>query len=191
MLGTLSAWGLWLCFIIGSLAGLMAIGIAAGVGQEIIKLDAKTAAGLVAFFALFNGGGRPVFGYLTDAVGPGIAAAVSAFLVLLASVLMVLFAGEGTLILFMFCFACLWAGLASWLAIAPTGTATFFGIKNSAANYGIIFSAYGIGAIAAGLIAGQAKDVFGSYIYAFYVTGALAALGIIIALTLVRPPKKG
>ncbi len=191
MLGTLSAWGLWLCFIIGSLAGLMAIGIASGVGQEIIKVDAKTAAGLVAFFALFNGGGRPVFGFLTDAVGPGKAAALSAFLVLLASVLMVLFAGEGTLILFMFCFACLWAALGSWLAIAPTATATFFGIKNSAANYGVIFSAYGIGAIAAGLIAGQAKDVFGSYIYAFYVTGGLAALGIIIALTLVRPPKKG
>ena len=190
MLGTLSAWGLWLCFIIGSLAGLMAIGIAAGVGQEIIKVDAKTAASLVAFFALFNGGGRPVFGFLTDAVGPGKAAALSAFLVLLASVLMVLFAGEGTLILFMFCFACLWAALGSWLAIAPTGTATFFGIKNSAANYGVIFSAYGIGAIAAGLIAGQAKDVFGSYIYAFYVTGGLAALGIIIALTLVRSPKR-
>ncbi len=191
MLGTLSAWGLWLCFIIGSLAGLMAIGIASGVGQEIIKLDAATMASLVAFFALFNGGGRPVFGFLTDAMGPGKAAALSAFLVLLASVLMVLFAGEGTLYLFMFCFACLWAALGSWLAIAPTGTATFFGIKNSAANYGVIFSAYGIGAIAAGLIAGQAKDVFGSYIYAFYVTGGLAALGIIIALTLVRSPQKG
>ena len=103
---------------------------------------------------------------------------------------MVLFAGEGTLVLFMFCFACLWAALGSWLAIAPTATATFFGIKNSAANYGVIFSAYGIGAIAAGLIAGQAKDVFGSYIYAFYVTGGLALLGIIIALTIVKPPKK-
>ena len=62
MVRTLSAWGLWLCFIIGSLAGLMAIGISSGVGQEIIKVDAKTAAGLVAFFAMFNGGGRPVFG---------------------------------------------------------------------------------------------------------------------------------
>jgi MFS transporter, OFA family, oxalate/formate antiporter len=190
MLGTLSAWGLWLCFIIGSLSGLMAIGISSGVGQEIIKVDAKTAASLVAFFAMFNGGGRPVFGFLTDAFGPSIAAAVSCALVLLASVLMVLFAGEGTLVLFMFCFACLWAALGSWLAIAPTATATFFGIKNSAANYGVIFSAYGIGAIAAGLIAGQAKDVFGSYIYAFYVTGGLALLGIIVALTLVKHPKK-
>jgi MFS family permease len=190
MVGTLSAWGLWLCFIIGSVAGLMAIGISSGVGQEIIKVDAQTAASLVAFFAMFNGGGRPVFGFLTDAIGPGKAAALSCALVLLASVLMVLFAGEGTLVLFMFCFGCLWAALGSWLAIAPTATATFFGIRNSAANYGVIFSAYGIGAIAAGLIAGQAKDVFGSYIYAFYVTGGLALLGIIVALTLVKHPKK-
>ena len=189
MVGTLSAWGLWLCFIIGSVAGLMAIGISSGVGQEIIKVDAATAASLVAFFAMFNGGGRPVFGFLTDAMGPGRAAALSGALVLLASALMVLFAGEGTLVLFMFCFACLWAALGSWLAIAPTATATFFGIKNSAANYGVIFSAYGIGAIAAGLIAGQAKDVFGSYIYAFYVTGGLALVGIVIALTLMKPPK--
>ena len=187
---TSSAWALWLCFLIGSLAGLMAIGIASGVGQEIIKVDAKMAAGLVSFFAIFNGGGRPVFGFLTDAVGPSRAAALSLALTLLASALMVLFAGQGTLVLFMFCFACLWAGLGSWLAIAPTATATFFGIKNSADNYGVIFSAYGIGAIAAGLIAGQAKDVFGSYIYAFYVTGGLALIGIIIALTLVKPPKK-
>jgi len=32
--------------------------------------------------------------------------------------------------------------------------------------------------------------VFGSYIYAFYVTGGLALLGIIVALTLVKSPKK-
>ncbi len=190
MLKTSSSWGLWLCFIIGSLSGLMAIGISSPVGQEIIKVDAATAATLVSFFAIFNGGGRPVFGWLTDAIGPGNAAAVSAVLVLSASLLMIFFAGEGHLILYAWCFACFWAALGSWLAIAPTATATFFGIKNSANNYGVIFSAYGIGAIAAGLIAGQARDVFGSYIYAFYVTAGLAALGIIIALTLMKPPKK-
>ena len=190
MMKTSSGWALWLCYFIGTLSGLMAIGISSPVGQEIIKVDAATAAGLVAFFALFNGGGRPVFGWLTDAIGPGRAAALCSALVLLASVLMVLFAREGTLVLFMFCFACLWAALGAWLAIAPTATATFFGIQKSAANYGVIFSAYGIGALAGGLIAGQAKDVFGSYIYAFYVTGGLALVGIILALTLMKPPKK-
>jgi len=186
---TSSGWGLWLCFIIGSLSGLMAIGISSPVGQEIIKVDAVTAATLVSFFAIFNGGGRPVFGWLTDAIGPGKAAALSFVLVLSASLLMILFAGEGRLILYAWCFACFWAALGSWLAIAPVSTAAFFGIKNSALNYGVIFSAYGIGAIAGGLIAGQARDVYGSYMNAFYVTAVLAALGIIIALTLMKPPK--
>lgn len=188
MLQTSSYLGLWLCFIIGSLSGLMAIGISSSVGQEIIKLSAATAAGLVSFFALFNGGGRPIFGWLTDAIGPSRAAALSLALTLLASVGM-LFAGQGSVLLYAACFAAFWMGLGSWLAIAPTATATFFGPKNYAANYGVIFSAYGLGAIAAGFIAGKAKDLFGSYHEAFYVTGGLAALGLVIALTLVKPPK--
>lgn len=188
MLKTSSCLGLWLCYVIGALSGLMAIGISSSVGQEIIKLDAATAAGLVSFFALFNGGGRPIFGWLTDAIGPSKAGALSLLLVLLASVGM-LQAGEGSVLLYAVCFCAFWMGLGSWLAIAPTSTATFFGAKNYAANYGVVFSAYGIGAIAGGLIAGNAKDVFGSYVYAFWVTGGLAILGIIIALTLMKKPK--
>jgi MFS transporter, OFA family, oxalate/formate antiporter len=188
MLQTSSCLGLWLCFIIGSLSGLMAIGISSDVGKEIIKLNPATAAGLVSFFALFNGGGRPLFGWLTDAIGPSKAAALSFLLTVLASGGMLL-AGQGSLLLYAACFAAFWMGLGSWLAIAPTVTANFFGLKNNAANYGVIFSAYGIGAIVGGEIAGHAKDVFGSYVYAFWVTGGLATLGIIIALTLMKKPE--
>jgi MFS transporter, OFA family, oxalate/formate antiporter len=188
MLQTSTCLGLWLCFIIGSLSGLMAIGISSNVGQEIIKLDAATAASLVSLFALFNGGGRPLFGWLTDAFGPSKVAALSFLLVLLASGGMLL-AGQGSVLLFVGCFAVFWMELGAWLAIAPTATATFFGAKNYAANYGVVFSAFGIGAIAGGLIAGYAKDVFGSYVHAFWVTGGLAALGVLIALTLMKQPK--
>ena len=143
---------------------------------------------MVSFFALFNGGGRPLFGWLTDALGPGKAAALSLLLTALASGGMLL-AGQGSFILYVACFSAFWMGLGSWLAIAPMATATFFGAKNYAANYGVVFSAYGIGAIVGGLIAGNAKDVFGSYVYAFYVTGGLATLGILIALTLMKKPE--
>ncbi|MBN2158907.1 MAG: hypothetical protein JW807_05890 [Spirochaetes bacterium] len=51
--------------------------------------------------------------------------------------------------------------------------------------------AYGLGAILANIISGQAKDVFGSYLFAFYPTAALSATGIILALVLIRPPKGG
>ena len=186
MLKTSSCLGLWLCLIIGSLSGLMAIGISSNGGQEIIKLNAASASGLVSLFALFNCGGRPLFGWLTDAIGPSKAAALSFLLMLLASGGMLL-AVPGSL-LYTACFAAFWMGSGSWLVIAPTTTATFFGAKYHAANYGIIFSAYGIGAILATLSAGFARDIFGSYIR-FHVSGSLATVGIIIALTLMKEPK--
>lgn len=189
MVKNASGLGLWLCFIIGSVAGLMAIGIASNVGQEIIKLDAATSTTLVSLFALFNGGGRPLFGWLTDKLRPAKAAALSLALVVIASAGMLLYAGEGTVGVYVVCFSAFWLGLGSWLAIAPTATLTFFGPKNYAPNYGWMFSAYGIGAIVAGLVAGNAKDVFGSYMYAFWITGALALLGIVLALTMMKSPQ--
>jgi len=100
-----------------------------------------------------------------------------------------LLAGEGSVPLYAACFAAFWMGLGSWLAIAPTATAAYFGAKNYATNYGIIFSAYGIGAIAASLSAGIVRDFFGSYIRVFHVSGSLATVGVIIALTLMKKPK--
>lgn len=190
MIRTKAGIGLWLCFIIGSFAGLMAIGIASNVGQEIIKLDAKTSTALVSLFAIFNGGGRPIFGWLTDKLRPAKAAALSFLLVVLASAAMLLLAEEGTVGVYVVSFCAFWMGLGSWLAIAPTSTLTFFGPKNYAPNYGWMFSAYGIGAIIAGLVAGNAKDVFGSYMYAFWVSGGLAAIGIVLALTMMKKPEE-
>jgi len=189
LLGTSTFYGLWFCFFVGSLSGLMAIGIASPVGQEIIKLDAATAATLVSVFALFNGGGRPIFGWLTDALTPKYSAALTCGIILLASLAMYKFAGEGNVLLYTVCFCGFWMCLGGWLAIAPTSTATFFGLKNYAFNYSIVFPAYSAGAIIGGLVSGFAKDVYGSYINAFLVTAVLGAIGLIVALTLVKPVK--
>ena len=189
MLKTSSCLGLWLCFIIGSLSGLMAIGISKPVGLDIIQLTSAQATALVPFFALFNGGGRPLFGWLSDAIGHGKAAALSLLMIALASGVMVLFAGKGTVVLYTACFAAFWMGLGSWLAIAPTAVATYFGPKNYPTNYGIVFSSYGIGAILGPLAAGWVKDHFGSYLNVFHVSGSFATVGIIIALTLMKKPK--
>lgn len=181
-------YGLWFCFIIGTIAGLMAIGIASPVGQEIIKLDSATAAVLVSVFAIFNGGGRPLFGWLTDKLRPQTATILTFVLSGLASVGM-LFAGPGSVALYVVCFSAFWLTLGGWLAIAPTATSTFFGPKFYSGNYGIVFTGYGIGAIIGNLISGQVRDIFGTYTYAFYPTAALAVIGIIIAILFVKSPK--
>lgn len=188
MAKTSAFYGLWLCFLIGTIGGLMAIGTASPVGQEIIKLDSQTAAVLVSVFAIFNGVGRPIFGWLTDKLSPRNTAALSFVLIGLASLGM-LFAREGSVLLYIFCFAAFWLSLGGWLAVAPTATATFFGSKDYAGNYGVVFTAYGVGAIAGSLISGQARDMFGSYTYAFYPIAGLAVIGFVLALALLRTPK--
>lgn len=189
MTKTSAFYGLFLCYVIGCLAGLMAIGISSPVGQEIIKITPATAATLVGVFAIFNGVGRPLFGVLTDKLSPKGAAIISYIIILLCSLGM-LAAGEGSLGLYVACFIGFWLCLGGWLAIAPTATNIFFGVKNYAKNYGLVFLAYGLGAILGGIISGQAKDTFGSYSYAFYPTAILAVVGIVIAVFFLKQPKK-
>jgi len=167
----------------------MAIGISASVGGEVIGLDKGTAAMLVSVFAIFNGIGRPIFGALTDKLTPRNAAIISFVLILFASILM-LIAGKGSVGLYTIAFCCFWLCLGGWLAIGPDSTASFFGLEGYAQKYGVVFSAYGLGAIIGGIISGSAKDVFGGYKVAFYPTAAMAILGIIVAIILLKPPKK-
>ncbi|HOP31182.1 MAG TPA: OFA family MFS transporter [Spirochaetota bacterium] len=189
MTKTSSFWGLFLCYIFGCLAGLMAIGISSPVAQEIVKIDAATAATLTGVFAIFNGVGRPIFGTLTDKLSPKKAAVIN-FVIILAASLGMLSAGEGSVTLYVICFVGFWLCLGGWLAIAPTATGTFFGMVNYAKNYGLVYFAYGIGAILGGIISGQAKDTFGSYTFAFYPTAALAVLGVILAVLFLKAPEQ-
>ncbi len=189
MLSTASFYGLWLCYTIGTTAGLMAIGISATVGREVIGLDIGTAAFLVSIFAIFNGIGRPIFGALSDKITPRGAAILSFVIIAIASFMM-LSAGQGSTTLYAIAFCGFWLCLGGWLAIGPAATASFFGLEGYAQKYGVVFSAYGLGAIIGGIISGKAKDAFGSYIAAFWPTLILAIVGIVIAIFLLRPPKK-
>jgi MFS family permease len=167
----------------------MAIGISKPVGTEVIKLDKALATTLVSIFAIFNAVGRPIFGTLTDKITPRGAAILNLLVILVVSVMM-LMAKEGSTTLYTVAFMGFWLCLGGWLAIAPTATVTFFGIKNYAGNYGVVFFAYGLGAIFGGLISGKAMDLFGSFTFAFIPTAVLAVIGIILAVMLIKPPKQ-
>lgn len=189
MLKTTTFWGLWLCFVIGTLSGLMAIGISSPVGQEIIKLSPDAAAISVSIFAIFNGIGRPLFGFLTDKITPR-NAAMPNFVIILFSSLGMLFAKEGRVVLFMITFSCLWLSLGGWLSIVPTATAQFFGTLHYSKNYGFLFTAYGVGAILGNLISGSIRDILGSYVFNFYITSILSIIGILIAFFSLKDRKK-
>jgi MFS transporter, OFA family, oxalate/formate antiporter len=189
LLKSSSFYGLWICYAIGTLAGLMAIGIASNVATDIVKLDKNNATAAVSVFAIFNGVGRPIFGWLTDRLKPKMTAIISYVMILIASIIMQN-TGENQSFNYFFAFGLFWLSLGGWLAIAPTATLSLFSPANYAKNYGIVFTAYGVGAIAGTLIAGSAKDIFGSYRFAFYPTAILAIVGIVVATFALAPAAK-
>ncbi len=179
-------YALWGCFVLGCLAGLMAIGIAAPFGREVAGLDPPGAAAAVSLFALFNAGGRPLFGWLADALTPKRAALLSFVLIAGASLLLVTMA-EGNPIVYFVGFAILWLNLGGWLAIAPAATATFFGTKHYAGNYGWVYSGYGVGAILGMTLSGAIRDITGSYLMVFPPVIGLAVVGLAVALAGLDP----
>lgn len=188
MVKTSSFWGLFLVYTVGCLAGLLAVGIASPVGTEIILMTPATAAMMVGIFALFNGAGRPIFGWLTDHITPRWTALISMLVIMVASLAMTR-AASGTMTLYAVAFSVLWACFGGWLAIGPTATTTFFGSENSARNYSYVFFGYGLAAIMANIIAGSSKDIFGDYTTAFVIVAIMAAVGAVLAIVLMKPPK--
>ncbi|MFW5987813.1 MAG: OFA family MFS transporter [bacterium] len=180
MLKSKSFYALWTTYTIGTLVGLMAIGISSPVAEEIINLNASTASIYVSLFAIFNGIGRPIFGGLTDKLKPRKTALISFTLIIIASILMLL-NQNGNSIIYFVSFALFWLNLGGWLALAPAATAIFFGSENYSKNYGVLFTAYGVGAVIGNLFSGSIRDIFGSYLYVFYPTIILALIGIVIS----------
>lgn len=180
-----SFYALWICYFIGCLAGLMAIGIAKPVGVDV-GVETGLATMLVGAFAVFNGFGRPVFGSLTDRLTPRNTAMVSFVLIGLASALIIVAPGVPVYIL---AFAVLWGCLGGWLAIAPTATASYFGTCDYPRCYGVMFLAYGAGGIAGPQLAGFIKTSTGSYLGVFPYILVLAVIGLVIAFTMLKPPQ--
>lgn len=182
---TRSFYALWCCYSIGTLVGLSAIGISSPVGQEIIQISPTTAASSVSLFAVFNGVSRPLFGWLSDRFKPQYIATFSYSLILIACILMIN-AQAGQVITYLFAFCLFWFCLGGWLAMAPTLTLRFFDPDHYAQNYGIVFTAYGVGALLGTLVTGRIRDLLGSYNYVFYPMAGLAIIGIVISLLFLK-----
>ncbi len=177
--------GLYLSFLIGTTIGLMLIGISNHVGVNLIQLPAKQAAWLISLFAIFNGIGRPTFGWLTDRISIRQTMLVSYGLIGTAAVMM-LFAKAGSTLLFALAFSVFWFNLGGWLAIAPTSTRILFGIRHYSQNYGVVYSAYGIGAILGVVSSGLLNDLSRGYDAIFFLVLCLCTAGTVVSQKLIK-----
>ena len=82
------------------------------------------------------------------------------------------------------------AGMAygSLMSVFPSTTADFYGLKNYGANYGVLYTAWGVSGFVGPLLAGLAVDITGTYEYAYMISAALLGVAIVLGL-MTRPVK--
>lgn len=168
---------LYFSFLIASSVGLMVIGMTSLVARRYLGLSLGQAALLLSFFAIFNGLGRPLFGYLTDRWGSVKAARLSYLLLGLASLLILVGGERPSLLFFVISFSLFWLNLGGWLAIAPATTLAFYGLADYPRSYGILFTAYGLGAVLGVLFSGLLLDFLEGLGLVFFFVFLLVLLG--------------
>ena len=199
---------LWLMFFSGAMAGLMVIGIIkVFAGEQLVaaaiegggtladgeraRLLAQGAAA-VGWLAIFNAVGRIVWGLVSDLIGRTIAFVV----MFVAQAGMMFFLGSMQAELSLAVAASVVGfNFGGNFALFPSATADLFGSKNLGANYGWVFTSYGLAGVV-GIAAGNtAKSITGSYTAAFAVAGVLcllsAALAVGLAVTRRPVPESG
>ncbi len=175
--------GLVLMFIASTQSGLMIISIAAPLGTKMLGAAAWM---LASFGGLINALGRVGTGLYSDKIGRGNAYALNCIVSALCLFLMPQIVAAGSIFLLF-----LAVGIAYWqygggLSLMPSYTADFFGPKNLGMNYGLVFLGWGGGFFMA-KVAGIIKDMTGSYDMAFYLSGLVLIIGVIVSRINKRP----
>ncbi|HAK96900.1 MAG TPA: MFS transporter [Planctomycetes bacterium] len=194
MAATPQFWGLFTCFLVGSTAGLMVIGViqlfgkdaltSGGLSADQANTIAGTAMGL--FFALLNGLGRIVWGKVSDWIGrrPSIAA-----MCLVQGLMMIAFYFIGGKEWGLYLGAAVIGfNFGGNFALFPAATADYFGNKNVGVNYPWVFMAYGVGGVVGPILGGVMGDAK-AWMWAFVPAGiaCLVAAGV---ASMLRPPKR-
>ena len=180
---------LWFMYACGAGAGLMVIAKLAAIAKQQAGLNLGFL--LVAALAVGNGGGRVLAGIVSDRIGRKLTLFMC-FVTQAVLVLVLSRATQGTVLasVGVMCVisALIGANYGANLALFPSITKDFYGLKHFGMNYGLVFTAWGVGGFMLALLAGKMYDKTHSFNVAYY--GAAALLVIAAAVTgLVRTPK--
>jgi MFS transporter, OFA family, oxalate/formate antiporter len=192
-------WVLYLIYACGAFSGLMIISQASPIAQSMTKdimalkeIDPKAmaaaAGAIVALLGLSNAAGRILWGFISDKIGR---LQSLALMFLITGVTMFLLpklvTESSTLkisaILIGACFG-------GYLGIFPPLCADSFGVKNMAVNYGLLFSAFSVAAIAGPFVGAYISKSTGSYDHAFVIASVVALLGFVLSISLAISERK-
>ena len=178
-------WALWALLFLNTSAGISIISQESPMFQEIAKVSAVIAAGLVGIASIGNAFGRVFWASVSDAITrrwafvamfliqvglfwilPGISSA--AIVAVLAFIILMCYGGGfGTM---------------------PAFAADYFGSKNVGPIYGLMLTAWGSASAFGPLLIAHMRQVSGSYTSGLHVVAGIMAVSVVLPL-LVSPPK--
>jgi OFA family oxalate/formate antiporter-like MFS transporter len=188
MLKTWQFFVIWFMYACGAGAGLMIISKLAA----IAKIQANINLGfiLVAMLAIGNGAGRIVAGSMSDKIGRK-ATLFICFLMQAVLIGLLSQAKDGVFLtaipVMAIISALIGANYGANLAIFPSITKDYYGLKNFGVNYGLVFTSWGVGGFMLSFLAGKMYDIHKTFAIAYYGASALLILAA-ITVFFVKPP---
>ncbi|ENO8416020.1 OFA family MFS transporter [Vibrio mimicus] len=177
MLKTPQFYALWLMYALAASVGLMIIGNITNIAS--VQANLPNAVYLASILAIFNSGGRIAAGILSDKIG-GVRTLLLAFLLQGAN--MVLFASFDSEFTLIIGTAIAAVGYGTLLAVFPSITAEFYGLKNYGTNYGVLYTSWGIGGAIGAAVVGYSMTHGGGYTLAYTISAGMMAVCIVLAL---------
>jgi OFA family oxalate/formate antiporter-like MFS transporter len=138
---------LWVIYFIGSGAGLMVIGSISGMAKK--SMGAEWAFVAVAVMAIGNAGGRIIAGTLSDKIGRRWTLCLVLLIqaVLMFAAIPITASKETLPVIIVVLAAFIGANYGANLALFPSYTKDLWGLKTFGMNYGVLFTAWGVGGL--------------------------------------------
>ena len=184
MLATPQFYLLWFMYACGAGAGLMIIAKLSAIAKGLTGEDLGFV--MVAALAVGNGAGRIVAGMASDKLGRQ-RTMFGCFVIQAAMVVFLSTAKQGapqaSIPVLLVLSALIGANYGANLSLFPSITKDYYGLKNFGVNYGLVFTAWGVGGFMLALLAGKLYDVYQTFAYAYYgASGLLVAASVVTFL---------
>jgi nitrate/nitrite transporter NarK len=183
MMKTPTFWIMWCVYFIGAGTGLMVIGSVAGMAKKSMGEAAFVA---VAIMAIGNAGGRILAGIVSDKVGRNVTlAGILIFqAVLMLAAIPTVNAQEASALMVVLLATFIGFNYGANLSLFPSFAKDKWGLKSFGINYGILFTAWGIGGFVMSRMSQMLMATTGSYTSSFIIAGIMLCVGAVLTMTL-------
>jgi len=172
----------WLIYFIGAGAGLMVISSVSGMAKKSLGSLAFVA---VAVMAIGNAGGRILAGLLSDKVGRRLTLTIMLLFQCALMLIAIPVVKSSSAVILVLLATFIGFNYGTNLSLFPSITKDNWGLKNFGINYGIVFTAWGVGGFVMPILHQNLYNRFGHvYSYSFITAAVLLFLGACLTFAL-------